>query len=266
MWGSGAVLSYPTGKHEEAAAAVVRFFAGLPEIDAVLQVGSCARGKASPDSCLDMLVLVRPEVLATERGEIERRWQAYHDSQPLFAELRAVGKYANTEVDISDGCFRPGDHGYTGGPDEFELEVGNGLVYSVPLWQGSAYLEALKAHWLPYYGEAMRRRRLAMVHRFGINNLDHIEPFVGRGLHFQAFQRLYDAYGEFLQALFIARRVYPIAYNKWIREQIEGILGLPELYRELPPLFEIGRFQSDELVERAGRLYRLYERYVEPAL
>lgn len=29
-----------------------------------------------------------------------------------------------------------------------------------------------------------------------------------------------------MQALFIARRTYPIAYDKWIREQVVDILGL----------------------------------------
>jgi hypothetical protein len=72
---------------------------------------------------------------------------------------------------------------------------------------------------------------------------------------------LYHAFQEFLQALFIAHRTYPIAYDKWIREQVEDILGLPELYRELPALFEYRRFESDELLEKAKRLERLLAEY-----
>ena len=43
--------------------AVVDFFGQRAETEAVLLVNSCARGKATPDSCLDIAVLVRPEVL-----------------------------------------------------------------------------------------------------------------------------------------------------------------------------------------------------------
>jgi hypothetical protein len=76
-------------------------------------------------------------------------------------------------------------------------------------------------------------------------DLDHVPFFVGRGLYFQAFDRLYKAFQEFLQALFIARRVYPIAYNKWIHEQVAVRLGLPELYAQLPKILEITRLESD---------------------
>jgi hypothetical protein len=39
-----------------------------------------------------------------------------------------------------------------------------------------------------------------------------------------------------LQALFVERRTYPLAYNKWIREQVTEWLTLPGLYEELPPI------------------------------
>lgn len=65
-----------------------------------------------------------------------------------------------------------------------------------------------------------------MVGGYCIKNLQHLPGFVARRVYFQAFDRLYNAYREFLQALFIARRTHPIAYNKWIREQVEEILGV----------------------------------------
>ena len=49
--------SYPTRAHERAAESIVAFFAARDEPDAVLLTNSCARGKATPDSCLDVLVL-----------------------------------------------------------------------------------------------------------------------------------------------------------------------------------------------------------------
>ena len=49
--------SYPTDAHARAADAIVEFFATRAETDAVLLVNSCARGKATRDSCLDIAVL-----------------------------------------------------------------------------------------------------------------------------------------------------------------------------------------------------------------
>jgi len=82
---------------------------------------------------------------------------------------------------------------------------------------------------------------------------------VARGLYFQSFNRLYDAFREFLQALFISCRTYPIAYDKWIREQVEEILGLPDLYQRLPRLLEISHFESDEIAQKAEELRGLLE-------
>jgi hypothetical protein len=83
--------------------------------------------------------------------------------------------------------------------------------------------------------------------------------FVARDLHFQAFDRLYKAFQEFLQALFIARQVYPIAYNKWIREQVAVRLSLPELYAQLPQILEIPRLESDATVVKAALLRDLLD-------
>ncbi len=96
---------------------------------------------------------------------------------------------------------------------------------------------------------------------FCLNNLHHIPLYIERGLYFQSFDRLYNAYLEFLQALFIARRTYPIAYNKWIHEQVVEILDLPELYEQLPRLFEIKQFESGEIADKAKTLEDLLEKY-----
>ncbi len=69
------------------------------------------------------------------------------------------------------------------------------------------------------------------------------------------------AFQEFLQGVFIARRVYPIAYNKWLREQVEGWLGQPDLYPELPSILEVRRLEGPEVVEKGERLRRLLDRW-----
>ena len=255
------VIVYPTPEHRAAAGAIVEYFSSCRDVEAVLLVGSTARGKASRDSCLDICVLVKPDVLVAAEGGLTQQWTAFCESNDILRALPKVGAYSHVDLDVIDGQFSPGYHGWTSGPDEFELEIGNYLVYGVPLWQRSDYLARLKAHWLPYYGDNLRRERLAMARRFCLNNLDHIPLFVERGLYFQSFRRLYNALGEFLQALFIARRTYPIAYDKWIREQIEDILGLPGLYRQLPPLLEIHHFESHEIADRAQDLRGLVQQY-----
>lgn len=253
--------TYPTIEHKQASEAIVDFFSIRPDVEAVLLTCSCARGKAPRDSCLDIAVFVRPEVLSIQRAAIEQQWNDFYETEEVFKTLQQVGKYSHVDLDFIDGNFVPQPRGWTSGPDEFELEIGNYLVYSVPLWENSDYFQRLKAQWLPYYDESLRRERLAMVRHYCLNNLDHIPLFVNRGLYFQAFHRLYDAFREFLQALFISRRTYPIAYDKWIREQIEDILGMPEFYQQLPKIFEIKHFETQEIAHKAKDIECFLNKY-----
>ena len=248
-------------EHEKAAETFVEFFAGNYEIDAVLLVNSCARGKATRDSCLDVVVLAKPDSLRSPLSTLEADWNRFEETSPTIAAMKQVGKYSVVHPDFSDGTFAPPERDEAAGPDGFEVGIGNLLAYSVPLWHNGDYYEQLKQQWLPYYDEGLRRQRLTMVRSYCLNNLHHIPLYVERGLYFQSFDRLYNAYQEFLQALFIARRTYPIAYNKWIREQVEEILGLPELYAQLSHLFEIRRFESAELADKALEVERLLEEY-----
>jgi predicted nucleotidyltransferase len=253
--------AYPTLEHQQAAVAIVDFLSAQFEIDAVLLVNSCARGQASRDSCLDIVALAQPDKLQPQRNEWQQRWEQFEQTDAALEELRHAGKYSVVHFDFIDGVFKPEERDEAAGPDDFELGPGNFLAYSVPLWQGSDYLAQLKREWLPYYSDTLRRERLSMVRHYCLNNLHHIPLYLERGLYFQSFDRLYNAYEEFLQALFISRRTYPIAYNKWIREQIVEILNLPELYERLPRLFEIKHFESLEIGEKAREVEQLLEQY-----
>lgn len=254
--------AYPTLQHEQAAGRVVEFFALRSDVQAVLLTRSCARGKATRDSCLDIAVLLKPEVLEANGHALEQAWATVYQTDPAFQALQAVGKYSHLDLELVNGRFEPGYHGWTSGPDEYELAIGNLLAYSVPLWEQGDYLGQLKSQWLPYYGEDLRRERLEMVRRYGMNNLQHIPGYIGRGLYFQAFHRLWHAFGEFLQGLFISRRVYPIAYDKWVREEVEEILELPQLYGVLAKMFEIGQFESAEIGEKARILEGLWAEFI----
>jgi hypothetical protein len=257
--------TYPTAQHGKAAQTIARFFSESYELDAVLLVNSCARGKATRDSCLDMIVLAQPKLLQAQRSQLEADWTKFEECDPTVQALKTAGKYSVVHLDFVDGAFAPHDRDEAAGPDGFELGLGNFLAYSIPLWQGSDYLAQLKAQWLPYYNDELRAQRLTMVRGYCLNNLHHIPLYIERGLYFQSFDRLYNAYREFLQAVFIARRTYPIAYNKWIREQVEGILGEPALYAQLTHLFEIRQFESTEIAAKAKEVESLLEQYA-PAL
>ena len=97
-------------------------------------MGSCARGKADRTSCVDILVLLRPELLAQRRTGLEARVAGVLRSRSRpFAELRRIDRFTHVDLDFVDGDFQPTERGWTDGPDAFELEIGNTLVYTVPL-------------------------------------------------------------------------------------------------------------------------------------
>lgn len=255
-------LVFPTPEHEAAAQAIVDFWTSTRQVEAVLVVNSCARGKATKDSCLDINVLVQPEIFRVHFNEMEKSWELFNQTNPVIQKLKTVGKYSVVHLDVVDGIFEPTEQDEAAGPDGFELGVGNLLAYGVPIWQKSDYLAQLQQTWLPYYNESLRTQRLAAVRFFCLNNLGHIPLMVNRGLYFQAFDRLYNAHQEFLQALFISRRTYPITYNKWIHEQIVDILNLPELYDQLIHLLEIHEFTGQDITKKGQQLEQLLEEYV----
>ena len=253
--------AYPTAEHQKAAESITEYFVSHYKIDAVLLVNSCARGKATRDSCLDLVMLAKPDESRSSLKALEAGWEGFEKSNEVIQDLYKVGKYSVVHPDFINGVFIPREQDEAAGPDDFEVEVGNFLAYSVPLWEGSDYFAQLKEQWLPYYSERLRQKRLEKVRWYCLNNLHHIPLYLERGLYFQSFDRLYNAYREFLQALFIARRTYPIAYNKWIQEQIAEILGLPALYEQLTHLFEIRKFESPEIGDKAKEVEELLEKF-----
>lgn len=257
----GTSLRFPTPLHEQAAQTACQFFRSQPAVDTVLVVNSCARGQATPESDLDMAVLVRPGTPGAEIARLEALWQEQLATHDLLRRFRQSGKHAHVHLDLVTGQYTPTEWDDGGGPDGFELEIGNQLAYGAPLHAAGPFYRQLQAEWLPYYGEDLRCRRLDMARTACAYDLEHVPFFVRRELYFQAFDRLYKGFQEFLQALFIARRVYPLAYNKWIRLQVAEWLGLPSLYRALPALISVSNIESAELVEKAACLKALLEEW-----
>ena len=254
---------YPSPAHKGAAETIVGYFRQTAETEAVLLVNSCARGRATRDSRLDLIVYFTPEALAGHGQRLKDQWLAFCQTDQRIARLREVGRFANVHLDMVDGQYAPRQRALEDAADDFELEVGNHLAYSVILWERSDYARQLRRQWLPYYSEPRRQTRLVQVQNAFHYHLDHVALYAGRELYFAAFDQLYTSLQLFLQALFIARRTYPQAYNMWIREQIEDILGLPELYRLLPGLLENRPFESGIVASRAEELRILFALYAE---
>lgn len=256
------LLIFPTPLHEQSAECAYRFFQQRAGVDTVLVVNSCARGQAVPESDLDMAVLLQPDTAQEEIVQLEALWRQELGKNDVLRRYLESGKMAHIHLDLIRGVYSPTPWDDGGGPDGFELEIGNQLAYAAPMHgEAGPYYRQLQAQWLPYYRTDLRRQRLEMVRAACAYDLDHVPFFVRRELHFQAFDRLYKSFQEFLQALFIARRVYPLAYNKWVRMQVADWLGLPELYAALPGVISVRNMESDELVDRAGDLKALLERW-----
>ena len=205
-----------------------------------------------------MQVIVQPDAVA----QIDAEWNNFAAGSDAVANLLRAGRFSELHLDVWDGVIVPGvvdDEGF----DYLEVSVGNLFVYDVPLFLHGDRFERLADQWLPFYDDSLRRKRLDAARWFVLDcNLARIPWFVGRELYFQAFDRFYRAFQGFLLGLHVSCRTYPLAYNKWIKEQVAETLGLPELYERLPQLFELVPFESRILETKADELRELVAEYV----
>jgi hypothetical protein len=205
-----------------------------------------------------MQVIVRASAVAA----MDEAFARFAAGSKEIAELARAGLFSDLHLDVSDGVVTLAPIREEGIPWS-EVSVGTFFVYSAPLYVSGDRYDSLRSEWLPFYDEQVRRTRLDAARWFVLeNNLARIPWYVSRGLYFQAFDRFYRAFQGFLLGLHVARRTYPIAYNKWIREQVAGNLGLPELYDRLPRLFELERFESRALEQKGTELAALVDEYV----
>ncbi len=254
-------LIFPTELHRQATEVVKNFFLRQQNIDTILLVNSLARGKATSESDIDIAVLVTQTTNILEITGLENIWQHFLNSDPTLNQYKNSDRFAQIHLDIIDGVFETAIWEDGGGIDFFEVEIGNRLLYSAPLTGEGEHFKNLKSEWLPYYNTTLQTQRLKLAKEACLYDLDHIPLFVKRGLHFQAFDKLYAAFQKFLQTLFIKHKTYPIAYNKWIKDQVVDILKLPELYKELPHIISVNEIESIELNDKAKTLNKLLDQY-----
>ncbi len=233
-------------------------------VRSVLLVNSCARGVATPESDLDLAILVDPGLPDPQRLAIEAEWIRFRGEDETLRRFARRGPFSSIHLDLFDGPPRPETWDEGGGPDAFEIEIGNRIAHAVPLWEDGSAFDELRARWLPYYEESLRVERRDMVASACRLNLERARAAVARGLLFYGVDRLHHAFQEFLQGVFIARGVYPIAYNKWIEEQVSTWLGLPELFAQLPPVLALARLEGSELLSRMHHLGNLLDEWVLP--
>jgi hypothetical protein len=208
------------------------------------------------------MVALATELTDAERRSLEVEWEAFKASHDAIRRLYDLSLASALHLDVIDGVYEPVAWDDGGGPDDFEVAIGNHVAYSAPVWTANDAFDRLKERWLPYYGGSLRQQRLAMARDACLRDLDHVPFYIRRELNFQAFDRLYKAFKEFLQTLFISRRTYPVTYWKWIREQIVEMLGEPDLYRALPAVLEVRSIEGDSILRNADHLRGLVERWI----
>ena len=176
-------------------------------------------------------------------------WQIYSETQPTFIKYKQSNQFAHLHLDMIDGNYTPTILEIGEPIDFFEIEIGNQICYSAPMNNAGSYFQELQNKWLPYYNEELRLQRLTMTRNACEYDLA-IFLFLKRRFNFQAFDILCKAFPEYLQTLFIANKTYPIAYNKWIKEQIVKWLNIPDLYPKLSPILSICNIESNEINDK----------------
>lgn len=251
--------SFPTTLHRDAALITRDYFLQLPATDTVLVVNSCARGVATAESDLDFAILAKPGITATEIKQMENEWQSFSEAQPVLVKYKRSNPFANLHLDVISGIYTAGIIANGEPVDNFEIEIGNQICYAVPMHVPGNYFTALQQQWLPYYKETLRIERFKKLKAACYYDIEHIASFTKRTLYFQAFDILYKCFQKYLQALFIANKTYPIAYNKWIKVQVANLLQRPDIYAILPFILSVNNIESNEIMDKSAVLKELLD-------
>jgi predicted nucleotidyltransferase len=187
-------MRFPSQTHGRVAELFTGFCENRKIVDTVLVVNSCARGRATVQSDLDMAALVGPGTSAIDVAELEESWTRFASRNALVAQLMEMGPFCKLHIDFFDGQFVPAVWDEGGGPDTFEIEIGNRIAHSSVMREPGPYFKELSNRWLPYYENELRTDRLGMVRRACAYHLDYVKVLHERSLHFHAFDQLYKAF------------------------------------------------------------------------
>jgi predicted nucleotidyltransferase len=253
------MIEFPTQDHADVAGKVAEYANQLDGVDTILVVNSCARGQAVPESDLDMAILMSRPI---DEEAMEDDWLVHVSSNAMLKDFSGRSAFSAIHLDFFDGAFAAPTWDDGGGPDDFEIEVGNRVAYAEPLGESGVVFTQLREKWLPYYQIELRDSRLQMATDACRYDLDFVPFYVSRNLFLQAFDRLYKAFREYLQALFISHRTYPLAYNKWLEEQL-GWIGKSEFLEPLLSILSVSDMRSAVLILKAAALRELVDELAE---
>ncbi len=129
---------FPTALHQQVAELARDFFIGQKSVDTLLIVNSCARGHATPDSDLDLAVLMDISASPQMIQELEAAWLAFRTGQAVIHEFEESGRFTRLHLDLYNKWIREQVEGWLALGDLYrELP----LIISVPDIESSQLTE-----------------------------------------------------------------------------------------------------------------------------
>jgi hypothetical protein len=265
-------LRYPHEGYKRVLSKISGYYKDYPGVYAIVLLGSLARNKAVDGSCIDLCIFLKRaqfDALPATLGSRETAYSRLGGSICYYNDNIEGGiMFKNVRVDVcfTDGQFNPSTkNSFDIVRDAFETTIGNLFVYATTLYQSGTKYQQLKAQYLPFYDDTLRKVRLTGTTREFRYKLWKTRWLAQRAQFFAALEALLEANRIFLQHLFIRRRTYPIDYTKWLKEQLSQILKVPALYRELAALINGIELTIEAFEARSLSLERLFARYESSA-
>lgn len=220
-------------------------------------------------SCIDLFIFLGEREFRHLASRIKRRIKAYSrlGGRICYFSGQVEGGIifeGDIRVDVSftDGNFYPQHvNSYDVTRDEFETTIGNLFTYARVLYERGANYERLRRKYLPFYGQKLREARLRATAEEFRYKIWKTQWLARRDEYLAALDTLLEARRILLQHLFIKRRKYPIDYSKWIKEQCDQILEMPQLYRELRSTIEGVELTRNGILKKSIVLRDLFNKY-----
>jgi len=260
-------ILFPNENYRRTLEKMVDYFRVFPGVFAVVLTGSLVRGKAVEGSCIDLCVFLHKEDYERLASGVKARAKAYSrmggEVCYYTSEVEGGVEFGDVRVDMqfTDGKFQRGHMSFDIVRDEFETTIGNLLVHCMPFFQKGNRYQHLGARYLPFYDDAIRKERLDGTSEEFNYKAWKAHWLASRGEYFSALETLLETERIFLQHLFIKERKYPIDYAKWLKEQCETILCMPELYRKLTGVVEGIKLSKRGIIKKTSMLERMMQQY-----
>lgn len=260
-------IHFPDESYRDVLEKMTDYFEAFPGVFAVVLTGSLARSKAVKGSCIDLCVFLGKKQFEKLGLGLKAREKAYSrlggEICYYTGEVEGGVEFGDVRVDMNftDGKFRVGHMSFDIVRDEFETTIGNLLVYCVPMFQKGNRYQRLRSRYIPFYSDSLRKERLDGTNREFCYKTWKTRWLAERGEYLSALDTLLEAQRIFLQHLFIKERKYPIDYVKWLKEQCETILDMPELYPKLTRVVEGIKLNKEGIAEKVALLEQVMQHY-----